>query len=152
MTEHNKLPANISKMEKAIQDMESTLQEGKKNINNIEKEFTKFKKFAASFIENAKRNCERKPRKPSGFVLPVDISNELCEFLDIPHGSQVARTEVTKYIIQYISEHNLSHPEKKTLIVPDEKLGKLLGDDVDLHTLTRFTLQKYMNPHYIQKS
>jgi chromatin remodeling complex protein RSC6 len=152
MTEYNKIPANITKMEKAISEMGSIIEEGKKNICSIEKEFIKFKKYSSSFIENAKRACEKKPRKPSGFVLPVDISDELCDFLNIPHGSQVARTEVTKYIIQYITEHDLSDPERKTIIVPDEKLGKLLGNDVDLDTLTRFTLQKYMNKHYIQKS
>lgn len=152
MTEYNKLPANVTKMERALKHMEELLIEEKKKMYNTEKEFYKFKKIACSFIENTKRGFEKKPRKPSGFVLPVNVSEELCDFLNIPHGSQVARTEVTKHIIQYITEHHLSHPEKKTLIVPDEKLGKLLGDNVDLETLTRFTLQRYMNRHYIQKS
>jgi len=152
MTEYTKIPSNVTKMERALKHMETLLLEQKKNINSTEKEFHKFKKIAYSFIENAKRGCEKKPRKPSGFVLPVNVSNELCDFLNIPHGSQVARTEVTKHIIQYITEHKLSHPDKKTIIIPDEKLGKLLGDNVDLETLTRFTLQRYMNRHYIQKT
>jgi chromatin remodeling complex protein RSC6 len=146
-----KIPSNVKKMEKAIETMDSIISEQHTRMIHLEKEFNQFKKFAASFIENIKKGCEKKPRKASGFVLPVPISDELCDFLDIAHGSQVSRTEVTKYLIAYISDHNLTNPEKRTLVVPDDKLGKLLGPDVDLETLTRFTIQKYMNQHYLPR-
>jgi chromatin remodeling complex protein RSC6 len=146
-----KLPANVKKMESAIQSMESIINEQHKRMVILEKEFNVFKRFAESFIENVKKSCEKKPRKASGFVLAVPISDDLCDFLDIPHGSQVSRTEVTKYLIAYISDHNLSNPEKKTLVVPDERLSKLLGPDVDVDTLTRFTIQRYMNRHYLSR-
>lgn len=146
-----KLPANVKKMESAIQSMESIINEQHKRMVILEKEFNGFKRFAESFIENVKKSCEKKPRKASGFVLAVPISDDLCDFLDIPHGSQVSRTEVTKYLIAYISDHNLSNPEKKTLVVPDERLSKLLGPDVDVDTLTRFTIQRYMNRHYLSR-
>ena len=146
-----KIPVNVKKMEKSIQAMESLINDQHIRMVNIEREFNSFKKFATSFIENIKKSCERKPRKASGFVLPVPISDELCEFLDIPHGSQVPRTEVTKFLIAYISEHNLTHPEKKTIVVPDDKLTKLLGEDVGLDTLTRFTIQRYMNQHFLPR-
>ena len=115
----------------------------------MEKEFLKFKKFAKSFIDFSKKQLEKKPRQPSGFQLPVSLSNELCNFLEIEHNSKMPRTEVTKRIISYISQHELINPEKKTHIIPDEKLSKLLGNNVDLSTLTRFTIQKYMNCHYL---
>ena len=148
MTE-TKVPANVKKMIQAISKMEQTIFDQKQQIFKIEKEFAQFKKFAGVFIENIKKTHEKKPRKPSGFVLPVPISDELCHFLDISGGSHVARTEVTKFIISYITEHNLVHPERKTIVVPDDRLGNLLGPDVDPETLTRFTLQKYMNRHYL---
>ena len=89
-----------------------------------------------------------------GVVFYITINNytfidELCNFLNIPEGSQVARTEVTRFLIQYIQEHDLSHPEKKTLIIPNDALAKLLGPNVELDTLTRFTIQKYMNRHFM---
>ena len=146
-----KVPANVKKMEKAIQSMDMLIKEQHTRMNHLEKEFTHFKKMASSFIENIRKNCEKKPRKASGFVLPVPISNELCDFLDIPHGSQVSRTEVTKYLIAYINENDLTNPEKKTLVIPNEKLHALLGPTVDLETLTRFTIQKYMNRHYLPR-
>jgi len=147
-----RVPANVRKMEKAIQTMEMYMNEQHTRMNHLEKEFAHFKKMAFSFISNIRKNCEKKPRKMSGFVLPVPISNELCDFLDMPHGSQVSRTEVTKYLIVYINENNLVNPEKKTLIVPNEKLLQLLGPDVDMKTLTRFTIQKYMNRHYLREN
>jgi chromatin remodeling complex protein RSC6 len=149
MTESSeKIPANVKKMESAIQSMESAIQTQKTALHQMEKEFSHFKRLAISFIENAKKSSEKKPRKPSGFMLPVPISPELCRFLNIPEGSQASRTEVTKYLIDYIDEHQLIDPERKTIVVPDDALSALLGPDVDAETLTRFTIQKYMNRHF----
>jgi chromatin remodeling complex protein RSC6 len=146
-----KVPANVKKLEKTLQNMEILMKEQHTRMNHLEKEFTHFKKMACSFIENIRKNCEKKPRKASGFVLPGPISNELCDFLDIPHGTQASRTEVTKYLISYIDENELIDPEKKTLVVPNDRLHALLGPTVDLETLTRFTMQKYMNRHYLPR-
>jgi chromatin remodeling complex protein RSC6 len=145
-----KVPSNVKKMESVLKEMEEILNIQKNTLQQTEKKFQQFKKFAITFIEQSKKIYEKKPRKPSGFVLPVPASIELCNFLNIPEGSEVSRTEVTKYLIQYIQEKGLSHPEKKTLIIPDEALSKLIGPDADLETLTRFTIQKYMNKHYIR--
>ena len=147
----DKIPINIKKMIKSINDMESSIQQQRKQLSNMEKDFMKFKKFAISFIDFSKKTLEKKPRKPSGFQLPVLISDELCDFLTIERGSMLPRTEVTKYLIKYISENNLINPEKKTHIIPDEKLLHVLGNDVDLPNLTRFTMQKYMNCHFQTK-
>lgn len=147
----DKIPINIKKMIKSINDMESSIQQQRKQLSNMEKDFMKFKKFAISFIDFSKKTLEKKPRKPSGFQLPVLISDELCDFLTIERGSMLPRTEVTKYLIKYISENNLINPEKKTHIIPDEKLLNVLGNDVDLPNLTRFTMQKYMNCHFQTK-
>jgi chromatin remodeling complex protein RSC6 len=149
LEDHSKLPVNIKKMIKAMSDMEISINYQKTQLYTMEKEFTKFKKFANSFIEFSKKQLEKKPRQPSGFQLPVSLSNDLCDFLEIDHESKMARTEVTKLLIKYISERKLINPEKKTQIIPDEKLSTLLGKDIDLSTLTRFTIQKYMNCHYL---
>lgn len=145
------IPANVKKMELAIQSMETFIHSQKSALQQMEKEFSHFKRMATSFIENAKKTSEKKPRKPSGFVLPVPISPELCRFLNMPEGSHVPRTEVTKYLIHYIDEHSLIDPERKTIVVPNDALSDLLGPDVDAETLTRFTIQKYMNQHFLHK-
>jgi len=149
--DQSKLPVNIKKMIKAMIDMETSIHYQKTQLHTMEKEFVKFKKFANSFIDFSKKQLEKKPRQPSGFQLPVLLSNDLCDFLEIEHNSKMPRTEVTKLLIQYVSDHSLINPEKKTQIIPDEKLLKLLGKDLDLLSLTRFTIQKYMNCHYLPK-
>jgi hypothetical protein len=95
----DKTPANVKKMEIALKEMEDLLNTQKIAFQQTEKKFQQFKKFATTFIEQSKKIHEKKPRKPSGFVLPVPASNELCTFLNIPEGSEVSRTEVTKYLI-----------------------------------------------------
>ena len=86
-------------------------------------------------------------RKPSGFAKPSHITNTLCLFMKLPENTEVARTEVTQYIIKYIREHNLQHADTRKIIMPDEPLKQLLeikdGDEV-----TYFNIQKYMNKHF----
>lgn len=146
-----KIPMNIKKMIISMNDMETSIHQQRTQLANMEKDFAKFKKFASSFIDFSIKKLEKKPRKPSGFQLPVLISDELCNFLSVEKGSMISRTEVTKYIIKYISDNKLINPEKKTQIIPDEKLTQLLGNDIDYQNLTRFTIQKYMNCHYLTK-
>tara|TARA_B100001063_G_C16753304_1_gene551605 strand:- start:548 stop:1039 length:492 start_codon:yes stop_codon:yes gene_type:complete len=86
-------------------------------------------------------------RKPSGFAVPTTISNDLCEFMQKPQGSKVARTEVTQYIIQYIKDNNLQWAENRKVIKPDGKLKSLL-DVKGKDEVTYFNLQKYMNRHF----
>ena len=89
---------------------------------------------------------EKARQSPSGFAKPTDISTEICDFLKIPHGTLMSRTEVTKNINNYISQNNLKDPVNGRIIRPDAVLKKLLrvkdGDEV-----TYFHMQKLLNPH-----
>ena len=53
-------------------------------------------------------------------------------------------------LINYIKDHQLENKENSKFISPDEKLKNLLclKDDDEL---TYFTIQKYMNKHFISK-
>ena len=99
---------------------------------------------AAPVDENAPK------RAPSGITKPTKVSDAMCEFMGRPHGELVARTEVTKFITNYIKTHNLKDEAVKRHINPDAKLRALLnipqGDQ-----LTYFNLQKYMTSHFPAK-
>jgi len=86
-------------------------------------------------------------RAPSGFVKPTKISNELAKFLNKPTGTEMARTEVTREINNYIRENKLQDPNNGRHILADKKLKTLLklksSDE-----LTYFNLQRYMSPHF----
>ena len=117
-------------------------------VKELEKLMKKMQKETEKKMNKNKKNVKR---EPSGFAKPTPISKELCDFLQKPIGTEMARTEVTKYLTQYIKEHNLQFEEDKRKIKPDAKLKKLLNLKKD-DQVTYFNLQKYMKPHFASKS
>lgn len=115
-------------------------------VRGLEKSINK--KFKALHRE-AKKNKTKGNRKPSGFAVPTTITTELCDFMKKPHGSQVARTEVTQYIIQYIKDNKLQWTENRKVIKPDGKLNSLLDVPVG-EEVTCFNLQRFMNRHFVK--
>ena len=81
----------------------------------------------------------------------TQISKDLCKFMGKEEGAEVARTEVTQYIIKYIKDGDLQWKENRKIIKPDQKLKKLLGVNKN-EEVNYFNLQKYMNKHFIKKS
>ena len=94
-----------------------------------------------------KRSKKGGPKQPSGFTKATMISNELATFLGKPQGTEMARTDVTKELQQYILKHNLQDPKNGRHILADKKLQKLLRMKKE-DQLTYFNLQKYMKPHF----
>ena len=66
-------------------------------------------------------------------------------------GTEIARTDVTKALVSYIKENNLSYSENKQIIIPDDKLKELLGIENESKQLTYFNIQRYMNKHFCKK-
>jgi len=97
--------------------------------------------------QKAGRKRKQSNRKPSGFTKPSLISNELATFLNVPSGTEMARTEVTKEINKYIITHKLQDPANGRRILADGKLRKLLKLSKS-DELTYFNLQKFMSPHF----
>ena len=124
----------------------STVQQ---QLRSLEKDIKKELKSK----KNSKKKISTSPKKPSGFAKPTKVTKELCAFLEQPEGTEIARTEVTKSLIQYIKTNKLDNRDVKgTTIVPDDKLKTLLNiDETELAELTFFNIQKYMNKHFISK-
>lgn len=152
-----------------------------------------WKKMSA-YVPNLPRCCEMKYVLPvldgifspsissnsssqvSGFAQPTSVSNELCEFLNIPPYQKVPRTHVTKVIIDYIKDQHLEDPENRRIIHPDKRLERLVGTEEDraelmkervrqliesgkedrakkadtTGTLTYFNLQLCLNRHFLK--
>lgn len=87
--------------------------------------------------------------KTSGFAKPGFISAHLCEFLGVPLGTELARTDVTKKITQYIKANNLQDAKNKRVIVMDPSLQSLLKPEKD-QEVTYFNLQSFMKRHYVK--
>ena len=99
--------------------------------------------------KNSKKRKANSNRQPSGFVKPTRISSDLAKFLGRDEGVEMARTEVSKEINQYIRANSLQDKSNGRIIKADAKLKKLLNL-ADGDELTYFNLQKYMKHHFIK--
>ena len=114
-------------------------------VRTLQKGYERERKQA---LKASKRRVKKSGnRAPSGFVKPTEISKELASFLGKPVGTEMARTEVTREINQYIRTHKLQDPSNGRRILPDTKLRKLLRVPQS-DELTYFNLQRYMSPHF----
>jgi chromatin remodeling complex protein RSC6 len=119
-------------------------------VKTLEKSVNKELKAVKKVSEKADK--PKKPRAPSGFAKPTKVTKELCDFMNRPEGTEIARTEVTKILSEYIKTNKLQEQNEnsKNKIVPDDKLRSLLGISTEESTnLTFFNIQKYMNKHFI---
>lgn len=123
-------------------------------FSSLKTDFKTLEKSVARELKNAakKSNKKRKVsanRAPSGFVKPTKISDELATFLGKSVGSEMARTEVSKEINNYIRSKQLQDKENGRKIHPDAPLTKLLNIGKG-EELTYFNLQRYMKHHFVK--
>ena len=123
--------------------MSSRLSALKTQFKLLEKRTTRELKQAQKH-SNKKRNTNR---LPSGFVKPTLISDQMANFLQKPIGTEMARTEVTRALNQYIRSNSLQDAKNGRIILPDAPLRKLLAVP-KADELTYFNLQRYMSPHF----
>jgi upstream activation factor subunit UAF30 len=121
-------------------------------INSLKSEFRSLQKKYEREVKTAQKTSSKNKRKtgnrkPSGFVKPTKISDELATFLGKEKGVEMARTDVTREITAYIRGHNLQDKENGRKINPDAKLASLLKIKKN-EELTYFNLQRYMSPHF----
>lgn len=121
------------------------------------KAYGRERRLADKEVARAQRKRARKEgtdgtvRKPTSFQTPKAISQQLCDFLGVPAGTQMARTDVTKAIGKYIKDHGLQNTENKRKFTPDSKLSKLFGPLQAKHKekgFEYFNLQTYLAPHF----
>ena len=147
-------PTETLSVEDQFKDILTRLQEFRSLSNTLMQDVRKLQKNVNRQIrESTKKSRRRKPtsgdskRPPSGFAKPALISDPLCQFLGVQSGTEMARTEVTKYLTKYIKEHKLQDSENKRIINCDSKLASLLNVE-PADEVTYFNLQKYMKPHF----
>lgn len=115
------------------------------DFRTLEKKWTRELRAAQKTVERRKRKVGN--RAPSGFVKPTLISDELATFLGKTSGTEMARTEVTREINQYIRANSLQDKTNGRKIIPDAALASLLKLG-SADELTYFNLQRYMSPHF----
>ena len=132
---------NLTTLKETVAAMLAQVKKLDKRVHREIKDARKRKRRAAP-VEGE----EVKPRTPSIFERPVQVTDELCTFLAKAKGTLMSRSEVTKAVNVYVKEKNL---KDKHAITPDAALKKLLAIP-DGEPLTYFNLQKYLNRHYVK--
>jgi upstream activation factor subunit UAF30 len=150
--EQENVPANTEEAHKdnlvsTIIDKVNTLFVSFKEVQALLKVLSKEYDKQQKIIEKAQKKRQNAKNSPSGFAKPNKISDELCDFIGVPHGTEKSRTDITRFINTYVKEHNLNKPENKRFILPDDKLKKILnvGDKEDINY---FILQKLISHHF----
>ena len=128
-----------------LMQMTSLLSTLKSDFKTLEKCISREMKVLEKASNKGRRSNAN--RKPSGFIKPTLISDELAAFLGKSVGTEMARTAVSKEINNYIQTHNLKDKNNGRIIHADAKLTKLLKLQKD-DELTYFNLQKYMKHHF----
>lgn len=128
-----------------------------KAIKAIQGEMKKLQKDVGKLSKGGKNRREikydangEKIVQKTGFALPVPLSDQLCEFLDLPKGSSLSRTDVTRNLNTIIKSEKMQDPTNGRNIIPNAKLRALLNP-AEGDTVSFFNLQRYLAVHFQKK-
>ena len=113
----SELKNQLLMFQKRIRDLEKLIKK------NDKKEDKKNDKKIKGKKEKDIDNKEDKPKK--GFARPIEVTKELCDFLNKEDGTKMARTDVTKALIEYIKENNLKSVENGQIILFSEFIRRI---------------------------
>lgn len=126
-----------------VNSLTAQLKEVQNLIKLVGKEYDKQQKI----IDKVQKKRQNAKNSPSGFAKPNKISNELCDFIGVPYGTEKSRTDITRFINAYVKEHNLNNPQNRRFIIPDAKLKAILNVK-DGEEINYFILQKLISHHF----
>jgi chromatin remodeling complex protein RSC6 len=138
----------------SLAELNTQMSEMKEMFSTLEKKTKKLNHAIDMVVKKEQKVTTKvkRERKPCGFAVSSKVTPVMCEFMGKEDGTLISRIEITKYLNLYIKEQGLENPENKQIIVPDEKLWKILGDEAREEKITHFTIQKYLNKHFIKET
>lgn len=163
MEEQNKDETNDTNIDSMLKHLDAQVQESKKllgviqsGIRVVRRQAYVLTKLAAKSQKPKRKRADADPSKAraSGFAAASVLSSELKAFMGLNPTDMRSRTEVTKWLCNYIQEHNLQGQEdKRYIIFKSEKgveLQKLLK--CDKTQITYFDLQYFLKFHISSKN
>jgi chromatin remodeling complex protein RSC6 len=138
-------PSALDNLETKITALVALLKEVQVELKVVKKENERMKKI----VERTEAKRAKARSNPNGFAKPSKITDELCDFLAVPRGTMLSRTDVTRKVNAYIKDNKLNKPENKRIINPDTKLRKILGIKPD-EELSYFSLQRYLSRSFVK--
>lgn len=142
-------------IEEELAEMVEELKEFKRVVRNMCNDFINRATLARREIRKLRKTQTiKKPKNVRGpksgekFAEVCLISDDLCDFLNVAHGSKLFRNDIDHGINAYISAHKLKDPKDGRIIHPDEVLSGLLSEIPSNVVLTYFNMQTYLKHHY----
>ena len=114
-----------------------------KELKAIRKDLRKIK----AHIEDPTGEKKVSRSQNNGFNKPLQVTPKLREFLKLPEGELISRSQVTRKINDYVTEKGLKAGQNISL---DANLKELLNPPADVQ-VTFLNIQKFINPHYIKE-
>jgi chromatin remodeling complex protein RSC6 len=139
-TRFEELNQKVLELSNALRELQTSLKTAQKDLVKLVK---------ANVKKSKTRTNTGAKKTPSGFAVPTKLSDQLCDFLGVPHGTEKARTEVTRLINTYIKENNLQDPSDKRIIHPNEKLATILNNE-DGKQISFFNMQQKLKHNFIK--
>jgi upstream activation factor subunit UAF30 len=153
VVESSELPSDVSSLTAKLIEYGAKIQQVSAAVSSLKSEYKLVEKLIARELKNAQKASKKKRssgnKKPSGFIKPTKISDELAIFLGKEIGTELSRTDVSKEIKLYIDSHKLQDPVNGRNILADAKLAKLLKLTKE-DNLSYFNLQRFMKIHFIK--
>lgn len=131
----------------------STIEELTNDIKGLRGEVKSLAKICRkikSHIEDPTGEIRKQRAANNGFNRQQPITEELRKFMNLPDGATASRSEVTKFVNDYIKTNGLKDAENGRKINMDDVLRNLLQPE-DGVEVTFLNLQKYLSKHYPSK-
>ena len=152
---HESLVEEGDALVKMIEDEIAAIRESETKTKGV-KFLRSLNKKVKTYKTNVVRVTKQRPRTKrnnttnSGFLKPVRISQEMCDFTGWDPVELKSRVDVTKYICKYIKDNDLQNPEDRREIRADEKLRELLSYNPETDgALKYYDVQRCLKPHFL---
>lgn len=144
------IDSNFDLLEKDLVKFKSEFTNFMIRFRQLRKEFRKYGKETTKKgrKNNMNDNLMVPKRKPTGFQVAVNLSKELCIFLNVSEDTKMNCSEVSRRMNIYFINNSL---QEGVNIKLDKKLKDLLKPNKD-EQITYFNLQKYLKKHYIKNN
>jgi hypothetical protein len=149
----NDCPPFVKRCNELLEKLANNYKDQRQEIKHIIKMYNKERR---NMHLSGKR---RKRDKPTGFTIPTEVPEKLCDYLGLERNCQMSRVDITKKIYAEIRKRELVYEKDKRIFRADDETKALFGLPDNINEcisvkddgFTFFTLQKYIARCYPKK-